>query len=201
MRRKLSLSLVTSRRGSQSNGGAAAGGVLWRIAGARPPVAPAPAGFIILSRSRRALTRRMRLLPETLSRSRRVCGAKSGIVLLCCHSKGLRCGRGGSRRVWVTRLRAHSLPSYSGTRSISQSSFLIRSSLWTRREQIVYIARVGTTSCVSFCLVKNSTALHTGERMEHTDSDGMISTLGLAENPGLLPCRESLQSLMYLRNA
>ncbi|KAJ7861470.1 hypothetical protein B0H13DRAFT_1900492 [Mycena leptocephala] len=45
--------------------------------------------------------------------------------------------------------------------------------------------------------LKHSTALHTGERMERTDSDGMISTLGPAEDPRSLPCRESLQSLMH----
>jgi hypothetical protein len=33
------------------------------VAGARPLVAPAPAGFIVLSHSQQALTRRMHLLP------------------------------------------------------------------------------------------------------------------------------------------
>jgi hypothetical protein len=41
----------------------AAGGVSLRIAGARPPVAPAPAGFIVVACSLRALTRRMRQVP------------------------------------------------------------------------------------------------------------------------------------------
>jgi hypothetical protein len=54
-------SLFASHCGSQSNVRAAAGGVSLRIAGARPPVAPAPAA--VVSCSLQALTRRMHRLP------------------------------------------------------------------------------------------------------------------------------------------